>query len=55
MSDKLKLKWLLSLICDRCNKAWANNNETWCEECSMEQEFEKLGWNDVKDENSNAK
>lgn len=50
MSDKLKLKWLLTLICDRCNKAWTIDNETWCEECSMEQEFVDLGWAERKDE-----
>lgn len=50
MSDKLKLKWVLSLVCDRCNKAWSIDNENWCEECSMEREFDSLGWNDVTNE-----
>ena len=50
MSDKLKLKFLLSLVCDRCNKAWKEGKENWCEECSMEQEFNDLGWNDVTNE-----
>ncbi len=50
MSDQLKLKWLLTLICDRCNKAWAIDNKNWCESCLMEQEFVDLGWKDVTNE-----
>ncbi len=50
MSEKIKLKFLLSLVCDRCNKAWSVIDKNHCEDCVLEQEYEGYGWNDLKNE-----
>ena len=58
MSDKdpihiesQKMKWLLSLVRDICNKTWAEHKKNLCTKCREEKEFEALGWNDLPKRN----
>lgn len=44
-ADVKKLYWILSLVCNECNEAWAETDKKLCGKCREEKEFEAMGWN----------